>query len=138
MNTVCLLRKDPLREHDMNRALQELMELPKDRAFRLKYEEVKSTRSLAQNAYLWGVCYATILEKGGETLAGWTSQDLHDYFLGEHFGWEMIEGFGRKRMRPLRRSSKLSVSEFMMFVDSIQRRAAELGIYIPNPDEGAL
>lgn len=138
MNTACLLRKNELREHDMNRALQELMELPKDRAFRLKCEEVKSTRSLAQNAYLWGVCYPTILEKGGETLGGWTSNDLHEYFLGEHFGWEVIEGFGRKRMRPLRRSSKLSVSEFMLFVDSIQRRAAELGIYIPNPDEGAL
>lgn len=134
----CLLRKDPLREHDMDRALQMLMGLAKDRGYRVQCEEIKKKRSLAQNAYLWGVCYPTILEKGGETLAGWSSNDLHEYFLGEHYGWEVIEGFGRKRMKPLKRSSKLSVGEFMQFVDSIQRKAAELGIYIPNPDEEGL
>ena len=82
-----------------------------------------------------GVCYPTILETGGEALAGWTKDDLHDYFLGEHFGWETIEGFGRKRIKPIRRSSKLSTMEFVDFVDFIQMKAAELGIYIPSPNE---
>ena len=95
----------------------------------------RKTRSSQQNRYLWGVCYATILQHGGEALAGWTSEDLHEYFLGEHFGWETIEGFGRRRMKPLKRSSKLSTTEFAGFVDFIQRKAAELGIYIPSPDE---
>lgn len=138
MNTACLLRKDPLREHDVDRALQVIMELPRDRAHRMTVEEVKSKRSHAQNAYLWGVCYPTILKKGGETLGGWDAQDLHDYFLGEYHGWEVIEGFGRKRMKPVKRSSKLSVFEFMQYVDFIQRKAAELGIYIPSPNEGEL
>lgn len=135
MNTSCLLRKGRYREQDTDRALQAIMELPKDRDYRQVLEPAKSKRSLSQNAYLWGVCYTTILEQGGETLAGWTSQDLHDYFLGEHFGWETLEAFGRKRMRPIRRSSKLTKFEFMQFVDSIQRRAADLGIYIPSPNE---
>lgn len=135
MNTACLLRKDPLRGHDLDRAFQALVELPRDRMHRMTVEEVKGKRSLSQNAYMWGVCYPTILEKGGEALAGWTAQDLHDYFLGEYHGWEVIEGFGRKRMRPIKRSSKLSKFEFMQYVDFIQRKAAEMGIYIPSPNE---
>ncbi len=97
----------------------------------------KNKRSLEQNAYLWGVVYKTILEQGGETLAGWTNSDIHEYLLGEHFGWQVIEGFGRKRMKPVNRSSALSKSEFMAFIDFIQQKMAELGIYIPNPNEEA-
>lgn len=92
-------------------------------------------RTQAQNAYLWGVCYQTILERGGETLGGWTKDDLHEYFLGEHFGWEHLEGFGRRRVKPAHRSSTLNKMEFVDFVDFIQRKAAEMGIVIPNPDE---
>jgi hypothetical protein len=55
--------------------------------------------------------------------------------LGEHFGWETLEGFGRKRMRPIRRSSKLSTMEFQDYVAFIQQKAAELGIVIPDPNE---
>ena len=92
------------------------------------------TRSLQQNAYLWGVCYATILEQGGETLAGWTATDLHEYFLIEHFGHEVLEGFGRKRLKPLHRSSVLTKMEFVDFVAFIQQKAAEMGIVIPDPE----
>ena len=55
--------------------------------------------------------------------------------LGEHFGWETIEGLGKKRLRPLRRSSALTKAEFSEFVGYIQRRAAELGVYIPDPSD---
>ncbi len=92
------------------------------------------SRSLEQNRYLWGVCYPVILERGGETLGGWTNNDLHEYFLGEHFGWETIEGFGKKRMKPLHRSSTLTKMEFVDFVASIQLKAAEMGIVIPDPE----
>jgi hypothetical protein len=95
----------------------------------------KSTRSLQQNAYVWGVCYPTILEAGGETLRGWTATDLHELFLIEHFGHEVIEGFGRKRLKPLKRSAKLSTVEFSDFIAYIHRRAAEIGVVIPDPDQ---
>ena len=91
-------------------------------------------RSLEQNAYLWGVCYPTILERGGEALGGWTSNDLHEYFLGEHFGWQTIKGFGKTRMKPLDRSSNKVKMEFVDFVASIQIKAAEMGIVIPDPE----
>lgn len=95
----------------------------------------KSTRSLEQNAYLWGVCYPMILSTG--ELEGWRKEDLHEYFLGEYFGWETLEGLGRKRLRPLNRSSKLSKMEFADFVAFIQQKMAEIGIVIPDPESPA-
>lgn len=89
-------------------------------------------RSLSQNRYLWGVCYPTIL--AGGDLEGWTAADLHEYFLGEHFGWDVLEGFGKKRMRPIHRSSTLSKTEFVDYVAFVQQKAAEFGIFIPDPE----
>ena len=91
-------------------------------------------RSLEQNAYLWGVCYETILDHELRE-QGWTAQDLHEFFLGEFHGWQEIKGFGRRRVRPVQRSSGKSVSEFMEFIAFIQRFAAERGIYIPDPEQ---
>ena len=96
---------------------------------------VKSVRSMEQNAYLWGVCYATILEQGGLTEQGWRAEDLHEYFLGEHFGWQSLAAFGRKRLRPVHRSSTLKKAEFSDFIAYIQQKAAEMGVYIPDPEE---
>ena len=91
-------------------------------------------RSVEQNAYLWGVCYETILEHGLKE-QGWTNEDLHDYFLGEFHGWKTIEGFGRKRVKPIQRSSGKTKTEFSEFIDFIHRKAAEMGVYIPSPEE---
>jgi hypothetical protein len=96
-------------------------------------QEAKKRRSDEQNRYLWGVVYPTILRSG--QLDGWTAEDLHEFFLGEVFGWETVSGFGRKRMRPIRRSSGLSTVEFADYVARIQRRMAELGVYVPDPNE---
>lgn len=97
-------------------------------------QEVKTKgrrRSHEQNRYLWGCVYVTILQH----MPGWDAEDLHEYFLGEWSGWEVLEGFGRKRLRPIRRSSKLKTTEFMNFIEFIQRRMAEHGVYIPDPNE---
>lgn len=123
------------RDEILAKIIQFVHKLPAEKPWRLTIEPYKKQRSNSQNAYLWGVCYPTILESGGETLAGWTKDDLHDYMLGEHFGWETIEGFGKKRMKPIRRSSKLSTMEFVDFVDFIHQKSAEIGIYIPSPNE---
>ena len=130
-----VLHKDSTREHVLERLTDFLRALPESKAWRVEVVEYRRRRSQEQNAYLWGVCYATILREGGEALAGWTDDDLHEYFLGEHFGWETLEGFGRKRMKPKRRSSKLSTLEFAEYVDFIHRKAAEMGVYIPSPGE---
>jgi len=93
----------------------------------------RKPRTNQQNAYLWGVVYPAILDGGGEALRGWTRDDLHDYFLGECFGWQTLEGFGRKRMRPFKRSSALNKQEFSDFLDWLSAKTAEMGIVIPEP-----
>lgn len=122
------------RERAIERIAMALRALPQEKAFALTIEEHKPRRSDQQNRALWGLAYPTILKAGGEQLAGWTAEDLHEFFLGEHFGWQTLGGFGKRRMKPLRRSSRLSRKEFAEFFDFIQRKAAELGIVIPDPD----
>lgn len=91
-------------------------------------------RSLEQNAYLWGVCYPVFLKDGGLGEQGWRAEDLHEYFVGECFGWEKLQGFGRTRMRRLKRTSSFNKSEFTDFLAYLQQKAAELGLFIPDPE----
>lgn len=105
------------------------------KTLRVEAGEYRKRRSDDQNRYLWGCVYPTILREGAESLAGWTAEDLHEYLLGEIYGWETISGFGRKRLRPIRRSSKLTTAEFAEYVAQIQQRMAEIGIYVPDPNE---
>jgi hypothetical protein len=130
-----ILPKDQPREKAIQRLLGFIGLLPAEKAWTIEVSQKRSKRSTQQNAYLWGVVYPTVLQAGGELLAGWVADDLHDYFLGEHFGWETLAGFGKKRLRPLRRSSKLTTMEFIAYLEFIQRRMAEQGIYIPDPNE---
>lgn len=108
--------------------------LDRNKSWSIEIVEWRKPRTHQQNAYLWGVVYPSILEAGGEVLAGWQRDDLHEYFLGECFGWETLQGFGRKRMRPLKRSSALNKQEFTDYLEFISQRCAELGIVIPEPE----
>jgi hypothetical protein len=117
----------------LGRILRFAHQLSPQKRWRVTIEPFKKTRSSSQNAYLWGVVYPTIL--GAGQLEGWTADDLHEFFLGEHFGWERVSGFGKTKQRPIRRSSKLSTLEFQDYVAHIQRFMAERGVYIPDPNE---
>lgn len=96
----------------------------------------KSRRSNDQNALLWAL-YDDVLKQGGEALGGWSRDDLHEYCLGEHFGWDEHKAFGRTRLKPKRRSSRLTKMEFSEFVEFIVRRMAEHGIVLQLPGEQA-
>ena len=96
----------------------------------------KSRRSSSQNATLWMV-YTQILERGGEELGGFTKDDLHEFFLIDYFGSEVHELFGLKRLKPHKRSSRLSKMEFSDFLDHIVRFVAEKGIVVEMPGEQA-
>lgn len=115
------------------KAVAAMMAALPGKPFAVTVEVWKKPRTNQQNAYLWGVVYPAVIEGGGETLAGWTRDDLHDYFLGECFGWETLEGFGRKRLRPLRRSSTLNKQEFTDYLMFIEAKCGEMGIVIPEP-----
>lgn len=118
-------------ERSLTRLFSFVAALSKDKAWRVEISEHRRRRSDEQNRYLWGCVYPAILRH----LPGWDAEDIHEYCLGEWSGWETLEGFGRKRMRPIKRSSRLTTTEFADYVAHIQRTMAEKGIYIPNPDE---
>ena len=120
------LRRDGI----VQRLAHTLLALPADKAWCVEIREHKPRRSSQQNRYLWGVVYPTIARQ----LDGFDNEDVHEYMLGECFGWEMVKGFGRKRMKPLKRSAKLNKQEFSDYVAFIQRRAAEHGIFVPDAD----
>lgn len=109
-----------------------LSTLSPSKSWRVEVVEHKERRSDQQNRYLWGVCYAELAKATGQE-----AEDWHEYMLGECYGWETIEMMGRKKLKPRRRSSKMDKHEFAEYVAFIQRRAAENGIYIPNPNESA-
>lgn len=103
--------------------------LPADKAWKITIEEKKPRRSENQNRYLFGIVYAEIAKH----LEGFDKDDIHEFCLGECFGWEVVEAFGKKRQRPIRRSSKLNKQEFTDYIAHIQRTMAERGIVIPDP-----
>ena len=118
-------------------AVRMVQGLSPDRAWCIEVLEWKRPRTDQQNRFLWGVCYPCILEGGGEALAGWTRDDIHEYMVGEWGGWETLEGFGRKRMRPIKRSSKLNKQEFSEYLMFLEIRCEYMGIRIPEPVHAA-
>lgn len=111
--------------------------LPTDKPFAVTVEVWKKPRTQPQNNFLWGVAYPAILEGGGEMLKGWSRDDIHEYMVGEFGGWEMLEGFGRKRMRPVMRSSQMTKQQFRDYLDWLSAKCADMGIVIPAPYEPA-
>lgn len=101
-----------------------------------KYEPLEITikkwkprRTDQQNRYLFGVVYAIISQETGNDI-----NDLHEYFLGEFFGWQEHDVMGRKRLRPRERSSKQIKARFSEFLEFIISKAASLGIIVPPPN----
>lgn len=97
----------------------------------------RKPRSDAQNNSLWGVAYKVLREASGND-----PDDLHVYFCGEYFGWVEYDVMGAKKKRPRRttttdengHANKMSTVEFMDFYEFIQRRSAEAGYLVPDPD----
>lgn len=133
------------RKRTLGLAQSILETLPQDRAFRVTIEEVKSERTSAQNAYLFGVCYPPISEA-----TGYEKDELHTYFLGTHFGWKDKKVPKTPRNRegvesvPVRttttdehgKRSVLPIMAFCDYVAFVQRFAAvKLGIVIPDPEQ---
>lgn len=134
MSQQFILPKLMSREGTIARIARVLGTLAQETAWCIEVKEHKPRRSDAQNRYLFGCVYETILKKGGEAMGGWTKADLHEFFLIDHFGYEVHELFGKKRLKPQRRSSRLSKMEFADFIAHIQRFMAERGVVIPDPD----
>lgn len=113
-------------------------------AWRVVIEPVVVERTLQQNRYLNGVAYKMISE-----VTGYERAEIHEYFLGLHFGWRDKKVPRKpscptgKESVPVRttttdetgKRSVLSAEEFWKYVEFLQRFAAQkLHIIIPDPD----
>lgn len=125
--TIILPRQD--RERPIERLVSFLRAAHPGKRVKIEVREYHPRRSTEQNAALWGLAYPILREATGEDV-----NDLHEYMLGEWSGWSEHEIFGRKKLKPQRRSSNLNRVEFADFFSFIQQRADEYGIYIPDPD----
>lgn len=132
MNFVLLKGDD--RDHSIQRCMEGLSTLHKDKMWCVFVKDSEPSRTEKQNALIWSV-YTEIIRMGGEAMQGYTKEELHEFFLGLHFGIEEREVFGRVRIVPKQRSSKLSRKDFSEFVESIIRFMAERGVVIQNPAE---
>lgn len=118
--------------------------LDSSEAWKITAEPVKNVRSASQNAYLWAVPYKLISEA-----TGYEVEEVHEYMLGRHFGWQdkRVPKTPRNpsgvESVPVRttttdqhgKRSVLKPQEFSDYVDFIQRFAAQkLSLVIPDPD----
>lgn len=133
MEQVIYLPLNPPR-NAVERAQRTIGGLPAGKAWAITIAEQKPRRSDQQNSLLWAI-YTDIIRRGGEAMQGYTKEDLHEFFLGNHFGWEVKPLFDKKRQVPKRRSSKLNKQEFTDLVESILRFMAERGVYIEVPGD---
>jgi hypothetical protein len=96
----------------------------------------KSRRTNDQNALLHALFDDTI-KLGGEALRGWTREDVKEFALGEYWGWDEHKAFGRTRLKPKRRSSRLTKQEMSDFIEWYVRTMAGHGIVLELPGERA-
>jgi hypothetical protein len=132
------------RSRDIGRVVQELESLPEDKSWRILLEECKSERSLQQNKYLFGVAYKIISKE-----TGYEKKDVHEQCLKEHFGTRLKkvprcrdypDGWKEVPVRTTTtdehgRRSVLGKTAFAEYVEFVKRWAANLNIYVPDPNE---
>lgn len=102
--------------------------------------QYKATRSIEQNALLFGVVYPPIAEA-----MGYEVEAIHEFMCGTHFGWvdakvpktpRNPEGIESRPFRTTTRDENgkrnvLKKDEFSRFIETVERIAAKAGVFIP-------
>lgn len=98
----------------------------------LKVDVLRNTRSLRQNAWIWGVAYPLIAETIGYDRH--EHDEMHYALVAKCFGTHTDEKLGAEV--PNVRSSKLDTKEFGEYMEWLVRFAAQQwSCVIPLPDE---
>ena len=132
------LYADSSRERIKANAVAFIDRLPENKPFVLTIEPLKRERTSSQNAGLFAAGYPPLMEFMG--LQGDAEKkELHRHFCGEFFGWVDMPGGFRKPLRTTTTNEhgKRDVvpwDTFTGFYAFVQRQAAELGVYVPDPD----
>ena len=117
----------------------ELISQFEDKDIIISLKEEKKKRSDKQNDWYWGVAIPTIQvdiqNQSGEI---YSKDDIHDWNLNKavKLKTEVKEMFGETIIiYRQKRTSKMNTKEFNNFKEKIQKYWAEMGIYIPDPNE---
>lgn len=95
----------------------------------LTIEKYYKQRTSQQNRYLFGVAYKLISDH-----TGYTPDEVHDLLAKKFIGKKTIK-IGSETVETHETSTKLSTTDFMAYIASVQRFAAEeLDVYIPDPE----
>ena len=139
MSQTFVLRKDDANRLNVAANLTAFIaRLPESRSWEIEIRQHVKRRSDKQRAALFGPAYGALMAFSG--LQGNSDkEELHRFFCGEFFGWAE-DAFGRRK--PRRTTTKnergerdeISVVEALNFYDFLQRRGAEVGCYVPDPD----
>jgi hypothetical protein len=129
---VYTLTKDPVQRAEAVTALTKLLSnLSGVHAWQVSIKQLRQKRSPEQNSYWRAVPIKMI-----SAYTGHDPDEINEYLCGERFGWVQIEVFGKKRHRPVKTSSELTVQEFSGLIEWTQAWAAsQLGMIIPSPNE---
>jgi len=107
------------------------------RKMRVTVCQYRKDRSTDQNAALFGVAYKALSE-----FTGYEAHELHEMMLKAYFGVRTNTAFGVTIERPARTTttdhngeeSLLNTVEFNDLYSFIQRKGAEIGCLVPDPD----
>lgn len=138
MSTFILHSGDANRATVLANAQGFLAHLSAQKTWTVTIKPYSKPRSCAANAYLWSVVYPTIVRE----LSG-VADDWHELFCIEFFGERSVELCASRIVKPVRTTTTdesgkrdvLPTAEFWRFVDFVRQRAAEGGVYVPEPNE---
>lgn len=119
----------------IDNAIEAIRRLPADKVWRITIEPYKKQRSLAMNAYYWGVVLPTIqahLEERDGVV--WSCDDLHEWFRDEFLPKRVVDVGGiPKVIRPS--TAELRTGPFSDYLERIIRYCAiNMGLAIPEAD----
>lgn len=135
MKQAIRLSATPNRVGIIERVSRMLHGLACDKAWVIEVSEYKPKRSNSQNALLWGVVYPQILAVARDKLPDATAEELHEFFLGQHYGFVRKEYFGMPKLAPARRSSSMDKQMFSDHIQFIVAYMANEGYFIELPED---
>ncbi len=131
METIVLPKVE--NERSLTRVVAFLSALPKQKAWRIRIDELKGDRTEYQNNALFGVAYPPLCAK-----IGCRPDELHEIMCEKFFGSKQILG----KSLPIRRTTSddngkrdvIAYDKFSEFYAMVQQVGADLGVWIPDPD----
>lgn len=136
-STFYLHANDPGRAAIRANAVAFLDQLPRDKSWRVTIEKHAKDYTGKQRRSIFGPAYAALMAFSG--LAGDDDKhELHRFMCGEFFGW-CEHALGRKPVRTTTidergKKNPISTEEAIAFYEFLQRRGAEVGCYVPDPN----